>query len=50
MQLIPGSNCSNGVMASDLPTTLPALSTPKYFPYPDFRAIFVSVSFDKLKM
>jgi len=31
-------------MASDLPTIVPSLSTPKYFPYPDFKAIFVSLT------
>lgn len=30
-------------MASDLPTITPSLSTPKYFPYPDFKAILVSL-------
>ena len=37
-----GSHCSKALTASDLPTTIPFLSMPKYLPYPDFKVIFVS--------
>lgn len=37
-----GSHCSLIPMASAFPVTSPSGSTVKYFPYPDFKAIFVS--------
>jgi len=37
-------------MASDLPTIVPSLSTPKYLPYPDFKAILVSLTVIAVKI
>jgi len=45
-----GSNCSSGPIASDLPTIIPSLSTPKYLPYPDFKAILVSLTIIAVKI
>lgn len=44
-----GSHCSNAPMASDRPITVPSLWIPRYFPYPDLNATFVSLTLIAVK-